>query len=366
MLDRNICLLIAAIAPEMLVFIAFCEWFQARQAMQAPETLPTGWTMMHQHYADMGGYCLQWRTPEGAKCGFLSSEQIAVFIRLNDLSPSVLLSKHEIEDKGKADWFVKAAAILQALWLVLQCVARAAQGLAVSTLEMSTLAYIPCAIVIFYFWGSKPYDVQTPTILSLPHLKRTAAGKKGLSDTGTDDGEASNAVMQTLVINYVRFPMVDKCVASVQNALLRVKAFSQVSVLTGVFYLIFGGLHCAAWNFTFPSPTERLLWRICSLVLTFSIPVTWILTRALMIILEGGISRNVRYGSEEKVKIKLPLWLTFGKEVKFGGVEAIQILGMVIYVLARLYMLGEVFASLRSLPSSCFESVNWNVYLPHV
>ena len=85
-----------------------------------------------------------------------------------------------------------------------------------------------------------------------------------------------------------------------------------------------------------------------------------------MIILEGGISRNVRYGSEEKVKIKLPLWLTFGKEVKFGGVEAIQILGMVIYVLARLYMLGEVFASLRSLPSSCFESVNWNVYLPHV
>jgi len=40
--------------------------------------------------------------------------------------------------------------------------------------------------------------------------------------------------------------------------------------------------------------------------------------------------------------------------------------GCPLYVLARLYLLAEVFLSLRSLPAGCYDTVDWLRLWPHV
>lgn len=47
-------------------------------------------------------------------------------------------------------------------------------------------------------------------------------------------------------------------------------------------------------------------------------------------------------------------------------VEIGQGLGLSLYVLARLYLLAEVFLSLRSLPAGCYDTVVWLRLWPHV
>ena len=44
----------------------------------------------------------------------------------------------------------------------------------------------------------------------------------------------------------------------------RSSAVPLVFVLMAIFSFIFGGLHCLAWNFEFPSQTELTLWRVAS------------------------------------------------------------------------------------------------------
>jgi len=50
------------------------------------------------------------------------------------------ISSAEICDKARGDFLLKAIAILQSLWFIIQCVARSKQGLALTELELLTLA----------------------------------------------------------------------------------------------------------------------------------------------------------------------------------------------------------------------------------
>jgi hypothetical protein len=93
------------------------------------------------------------------------------------IDPDAWISKKKkkLEDKGKAGALVKTLAILQILWLVIQCGARLAQHLPLTTLEISTLAYVPCTILIYYLWWDKPYEINTPTYLNITLKKETRA-----------------------------------------------------------------------------------------------------------------------------------------------------------------------------------------------
>lgn len=135
---------------------------------------------------------------------------------------------------------------------------------------------------------------------------------------------------------------------------------------TGFFYILFGGIHCAAWNFAFPSDAERLAWRIASCIMLGSIPITWFLTRIVLIILEGHVSDTVRYGTEEKVEVQILLFWNHDKRIAIRGLEWIQITGAIVYACARLYLLFESFFSLRALPVSAYDTVKWSNFFPHV
>ena len=87
--------------------------------------LDRGWTKTHGHFIQMGGFMLF----EGnvAK-GVLSLERFSELLTAGKIEfPTV--TREEIEDRSKADGFLKTIALVQTLWFVAQCLARRAQHL---------------------------------------------------------------------------------------------------------------------------------------------------------------------------------------------------------------------------------------------
>jgi len=71
----------------------------------------------------------------------------------------------EIQDKARGDFLSKAIVILQSIWFIVQCVARGKQGLALTELELVTLALASLNGVMCYFWWDKPLGVNEPVKL---------------------------------------------------------------------------------------------------------------------------------------------------------------------------------------------------------
>jgi hypothetical protein len=95
------------------------------------------------------------------------------------------ISENDIVDRSKADEFTKGLAVMQSGWLVIQSIARTIQGLrrflimsatglsadrliALSELELATMGFVGCAIVMYFLWWNKPFDVQHATIINCP------------------------------------------------------------------------------------------------------------------------------------------------------------------------------------------------------
>jgi len=73
-----------------------------------------------------------------------------------------IITAAEIHDKARGDFLSKAIVILQSLWFIFQCIARGKQGLALTELELVTLALASLNGVMYYFWWDKPLGVKEP------------------------------------------------------------------------------------------------------------------------------------------------------------------------------------------------------------
>jgi hypothetical protein len=91
------------------------------------------------------------------------------FLRLltNDIISIPSVSKIELEEKSKGNGIAKAIASIQILYFGMQLLGRAIQQRAISLLEVFTLAMILMALVIYFFWWSKPMDVRLPIIIAI-------------------------------------------------------------------------------------------------------------------------------------------------------------------------------------------------------
>ena len=73
----------------------------------------------------------------------------------------------DIENWSKGDVLFKLIAILQTSWFIIQCVARGQQQLALTELELVTLALASLNAVTFAIWWHKPLGVQEPVKIYL-------------------------------------------------------------------------------------------------------------------------------------------------------------------------------------------------------
>ena len=113
-------------------------------------------------------------------------------------------------------------------------------------------------------------------------------------------------------------------------------------IVFAIFGVIFGGIHCIGWNFSFPTRFEGSLWRFNSLVLTvvpfIAAPVDWVL-------------ENRRRKVIPFVRSALGLLMT-----------AL----LAIYVLSRVSLIIQALVLLRKQPTDAFIAVDWTKYVPHI
>lgn len=328
--------LISVITPEFLAITAVGELMTSwRGKAELKRLTQTEWTLTHQFFLDMGGICL--KSPSGtfqigtaqvikAKGNFRNDSKQAT-----DHADWTLelenLTEDQIKDLAKSDTLTKLIACGQALWLVTQVVSRLCQHHAVTLLEVSTCAYVSCALISYAAWWKKPQACISPIIVtcsdetiskivSVPFKsfyyetktweEFTWAGRHWSSFLGIDDTDFNDRMGLILV---------------------------------ALCPTLFGAVHVASWNITLPSYVELWIWRASSIYCL----VAGVVLIVLLLLLDGDYPESV-------------------KDFSMGVLSFLA----AVYVIIRVYMIVELFLSLRALPRSAFESVQWSSFLPHI
>jgi len=208
----------------------------------------------------------------------------------------------EIDDRSKADGFVKLLALAQILWFVTQAIGRAAQGLAMTTLELFTLGIVLWAVMIYGVLWEMPFDIQQPIVI---HVQ-----------------EGGNVV--DCDSDFERLRMLDTSFIGAIDDMWSIMVCTIVS-------LGFSALHVVAWNFHFSTNTELWLWRVSSIVCAVT-PL-------------GSAFLG---------------WMPFDVERR----EILFLVLSALYIIGRLYMFVEMFVSLRAVPASVYETPQWSQYFP--
>ena len=93
--------------------------------------------------------------------GVLSPKRFSKLLRAGKIDLPTL-TVEEIEDRSKADGFSKMIALGQTLWFVTQCIARRAQHLDLTLVELLTLSLAVLNGLMYFLWWNKPMDVRCP------------------------------------------------------------------------------------------------------------------------------------------------------------------------------------------------------------
>ncbi|KAJ6494184.1 hypothetical protein C8R45DRAFT_1212269 [Mycena sanguinolenta] len=251
-------MLIAIIAPEVIVGFAARQFFGSR-SLKSESAIDDillftsytgtefGFSRTHGMFFCMGGFV----SPEGHPIATLKQlEDSDHGSKLWDAIQNV--NEEEIKDKSKGDALSKGVALLQGMWFILQCLTRAHEHLAITQLEVATLAFAIINIFIWSLWWNKPLDVQWPIVIGPPTQPDTETIPLPVQLSRLD--RSWRAIWEFFMPNKYH-PLSSVAVPSfwsVDDIDTRDKA-SNLLILAGT---VFGAVHCAAWNTIFPTLTE--------------------------------------------------------------------------------------------------------------
>ncbi len=145
--------------------------------------------------------------------------------------------------------------------------------------------------------------------------------------------------------------------------------------------LVFGACHLLAWNYGFPSTTERTLWRIMSIACTV-IPMlllvvdmlpTWLTRRKHNSTSAKEKKRplhpSINGMNTDKTSIsRRPariLFISYSGMISALTSYTVSTLVQLIYLILRVYLVVAIFISLRLVPTSVYTTVDWSLYIPH-
>jgi len=143
------------LAPEMVIIWAGRQHFAARHFAKKYQG-KNGWTRTHAFFLIMGGFILHER---GKAVRILEAEDLEELSEAGKIDwPTI--TEEEIADRSKGDYLSKTIVLFQTTWFIGQCIARGAYKLALTELEVVTLAFAILTGVIYYLWWDKPLDVN--------------------------------------------------------------------------------------------------------------------------------------------------------------------------------------------------------------
>ena len=282
---------------------------------------PKLWTMTHTRYLNMGGLLLEVpmpHDPDQTETFSVATYNIASLSRFDPnytpLKPFAM-SENEILDKNKGDGFSKFITVAQILWLMVSIITRKIKSLPSSQLEILTLAFAALAVFSYAVQWNKPKAINVPTTVYLERL----------SDDVYKAFRIRNLLNRTTRTNLF---MIDRY----ENS-----NYYGYSIFG--FMIIFGALHCLAWNFTFSSTVERTIWSVASIVSIGSPVILMIGSSGLVVFSDPAYSKWV---------IDPLFWVPVAT-----------------YCAARLAIIGIAFSSLRSMPAGVYYAT-WSKYVPNV
>ncbi|KAK6529719.1 hypothetical protein TWF281_008882 [Arthrobotrys megalospora] len=340
----------------------------------------TGWTLRHAFFADMGGFVL------------VAEDFVRPFpatgLQLNWLIEHGYLdypetTTREIEDKSKQDTIAKVITCLQIGYIILQCIGRSAQGLVITTMELSTLAIVACSILTSICWLEKPLDVREPIRLNLKRrvediLEETAKvqgqGIKLWRQTPFDfiDDLGPSWALNVQPFMGMEVSPHERPLPRFGNDRLPNLAGWQECILC-VATLGYAAIHLVGWNYNFPTMIEKILWRVSSMFLFVNTAAFWLfettaawwragrwqkISRALFRKrsvdpdLEMEPSPIQRMKSSQNLPLPAEFWSIFPLAITYAA--------------ARGYLILETFMGLRAMDDSAFKNVDWTGFIPHV
>lgn len=347
-------------APEAVTMIAACQRAAAKQSMEQMQAIGVHhWTMVHGFLAESGGFMLH--SPDMPPFP-VNSRAIHYLVDKKYIdAPSA--TKEDIEDHSKSDRFAKVVAIVQGTYMIAQTITRAIQHMEISNLELTTVAFVLCTSFTFFFWIEKPqgveraFDLETTTPIRTILTEAGPVARAPYADTPMDFVEQPgwSQWRRRPIFSHVGIPV--RPLQRFPNDYAVAPQTLRLAISLWLLTLIHASCHILAWNFPFPTNWERWIWRGSSVTMSgvmliwgfaevMSVKPGFDLTMTLLGIWEKKASKNTCFRN----------WAADGP----GTLSAI------LYGLARTLIIIETFASLRSMNSSAYYTVQWTQFIPHL
>ncbi|KAG2137506.1 hypothetical protein DEU56DRAFT_887260 [Suillus clintonianus] len=321
-----------------------------RQRPSAPHAADRNfreWTVTHGFFAWMGGFMLYVNDEPQAT---LRPDEILSFVRNRSVDVPAIVEA-DIEDRSKGDALSKGIAVLQLAWFVLQLVARLAQNLPMTLLEIDTLAVAALFSIAYGFWWKKPKDVGRPYAV---HWKATSPpGRLAYSQASEFLSDKSWFVYLVPflkpLIGFMGIMVIISPHAVREHRVPSLGGYNDhlngsdnhvITLFIGcVSGMVFGVIHCLGWNVLFQGHVEQILWRAASLAI-ISTPASILLLFCYVI-----------WGTR---------WTSLGRSVAIALAAS-----FFIYIVARVTLVVLLLMSLRSLPPGVYDAVAWTKFFPH-
>ncbi|KZP33981.1 hypothetical protein FIBSPDRAFT_720262 [Athelia psychrophila] len=357
-------IVVTLLVPEWVLAWGMRQSLQAHHythilRREAAEVYP--WMPMHVILASMGGFHYyrgeEPMFPLQVEGGVVRVDRanegrcLLTLVKSRSLVPPTW---QELQDKSKGNTLSKSITELQTLWFVSRCIARHHENLAITNLEIMTLAYTVITVAMKVAWWNAPLNVRCA--IRVQGERAFDTGARPLDEfvqkprpfewsdiihyvTGNQD-------RLTTLSDEERVPTFwSGCTADSDGELpphaIRSIRYANIFGLTAT--VIFGALHCAAWSYAFPSLAEKLMWRVCALAMTV-IPVPM----AVVFLVFNPIRATERSDLSAYIH------------------RLCMTLCVLLYILARIFLLAISFTCLRHLPPSAYQSVQWTAFAPHI
>ena len=283
------------------------------------------------------------------------------------------ITEENILSRAASSSLSKALLIVQVAWFCMKCASRLFQGLPLSLLEVSTAAHALCTLLTYLVWLSKPLNVPSPTLLrekearevyallkcstneydkALDIARKRAAGGSSMP-TGPEKIVLAAGALQHLLPTPEQPPQSLDFHKSDRTLIPGTfggdkapddKNFLIIAI--AISPILYGLVHFLAWSVQFPTPPERLFWRVSSIVVTCS-------------------------GLFEISVIPLSMWC----ERRFGIIGSIfagltaficLFITPLAHVLASGFLIVESVRQLLFLDDAAYQLPAWSNYWPHL
>ncbi|EMR89690.1 hypothetical protein BcDW1_1672 [Botrytis cinerea BcDW1] len=409
------------LGPEFILQAAIGQWAAARQSVeQFREAGIEGWEMTHAFFANAGGFVLQ--TADNPDYFVpLNAKQLLYLVKseyiLMDSTENI---KKTVKDRNKTDSVLRAITILQTTWFLVNFLTRLIEHLPVTGLEITTVAFILCALGTSVCWWYKPADVTTSIIISSQFT--IAEIQNGATTTRHDHSPLDCVVPRQEWawsrfwqhwINILRWMRIEKVLfveyadESGDGAYITRIENTYWYELHGGYMLAFAlmsisysAIFLSSWKETFPTYAEQLIWRISSIALAATVFVYFVIAmlwcsesdderKARREVWEKNAAERQRVSSDKLhnasrfkqllYKVTSFQWWHNSKDKIMNNSKTNDPLLDVnpkaqvcmyacgfIYCCARTYLYIADLTQLRSLPSGAYETVHWPSWFPHI